>query len=51
MPDRTRLTPTARSLTGRKHLLVSVLACAFIVPHLGERWHIAQPATANKQFL
>ena len=34
MPNRTRLTPTARSLNGRKHLLGSIIACAGIVPHV-----------------
>jgi len=51
MPDRTRLTPTARSLTGRKHLLVSVRACAFIVPHVGGRWQRHIAATIKRQFL
>jgi hypothetical protein len=34
MPDRTRFTPTARSLNGRQHLLGSVIACTLIVPHV-----------------
>jgi hypothetical protein len=34
MPDRARLTPTARSLIGQQHLLVSIIAFAFIVPHV-----------------
>jgi hypothetical protein len=34
MPDRTRLTPPARSLNDRQHLLVSIIARGFIVPHV-----------------
>src|SRR5262245_34190703 len=37
MLNRTRLTPPARSLNGRQHLLVSVFACTCIVTHVGRR--------------